>query len=71
MGGNYFVGRILMGLGSQPAGRARDVELEPIQPGAWAAWARASSASPEATAASAGTASNPTRVEGTMAAAKG
>jgi hypothetical protein len=71
MGGNLFVGRILVGLGSQPASKAPEVELEPIQPGAWAAWAKANISSPEAAAAPAAEATNPTRVKGTLAAAKG
>jgi hypothetical protein len=71
MGGNLFVGRILMGLGSQPASKAPEVELEPMQPGAWAAWAKANTSSPEAAGAPAAKASNPAQVKGTLVAAKG
>jgi hypothetical protein len=71
MGGNLFVGRILMGLGSQSAGKAPEVELEPMRPGAWAAWAKADIPSPEAAGAPAAKASNPARAKGTLVAAEG
>jgi hypothetical protein len=38
--GNLFVGKILLSIAGQPAPKRVEIELQPIQPGAWAVWAK-------------------------------
>jgi hypothetical protein len=42
--GRSYVAEILIGISHKPDPRVLEVELEPIQPGAFAAWARSADA---------------------------
>ena len=38
--GSLFVGTVLVSMHARPAKAVPDVELQPVEPGAWAAWAK-------------------------------